>query len=147
MNGVLWQIFSGTCLAGVLAIGAWIRMVINRNRRRRRAIDKDVADVKTALLGTHGRSEYGLEPVAGLVETIEQLRVCIQQMEQRLGHNGGSTVFDGLASLQKDHQKLTKWAKDHTDTSNLQMSELSEVLKDLGVSWNPVVRNQFTPPR
>lgn len=141
------QVAGGLLLAGLISLGAYVRRLVKRAVIRRAVIDADVAAVKTALLGTQGAPEYGVTASAGLVQSIEALRAGIAQLEERLGHNGGSTVFDALGRLQAEHANLMRWAREHTEASNQGMDELATVLRDLGVSWEPPTGQRYAPPR
>lgn len=97
----------------------WLVKQVKDHRVEWNVRAKDVEAMRRALLGAEGDEWSKRE--AGLIEKVENL-------SRTVGHNGGSTLFDGQDDLRKGQAALLRWSVDHT-------IEHSEV--DPRHSWTP----------
>lgn len=95
-------------LFAVTGMLGWLVRQVRDHRREWNERAKDVEAMRGALLGSDG-DEWSA-PQAGLIDTVDHL--C-----RVVGHNGGSTLFDGQDELKRGQAALLRWAAKHTDES------------------------------
>ena len=120
MDAIDFQTFI-TSLLLFVATGllGWLVKLVKDYRKEWNVRAQDVEAMRRALLGAEGDEWTKRE--TGLIEKVENL-------SKTVGHNGGSTLFDGQDDLRRGQAALLRWSVNHT-------LEHSEV--DPAHSWTP----------
>ena len=97
--------FTSLLLFVVTGLLAWLVKLVKDYRKEWNERAKDVEAMRRAMLGSKGDEWHKAE--AGLLAQVEDLR-------RNVGHNGGSSLFDGQEDLRRGQAALMRWAANHT---------------------------------
>lgn len=154
----LYDFIHDPLIAGVLIgltvpLVVWLSRALQRQRQERQKHRDQVRRMVEAFVGKPA------DPITGAPEVVG-LQSQLHEIHERLGSNGGSTVFDGIDTLKegqralaREAHKILEWTVQNTATANAVMeqsaragAELSVALEQAGITWTPEPQLHFQAP-
>lgn len=141
---IITAVVGGACLAIVIGVGRAMLRKLDDIKRDWGSKNADVDLIKEALIGAPETMWHREEP--GLIADVRALK-------ERLGTNGGTTVFENLTSIKHEQQHAREWSEKHLNQNNEAFQALNDAnynLRDAlsanGIHWNPPSINQLIEP-